>query len=68
MQAGSPAEKAGLKAGDVITKIGDQRIDDSVGAIAATRSFAPGTTVPVTVTSGGSSRTVQVTLGSATDS
>ena len=68
VQAGSPAEKAGIKAGDVITKIGDQRIDDSIGAIAATRSYAPGATVPVTVVSGGQTKTVNVTLGSATDS
>ena len=67
VQSGSPAESAGIKTGDVITKIGDQRIDDSIGAIAATRSFAPGTTVPVTISSGGQERTVQVTLGSATD-
>lgn len=65
VQAGSPAAKAGIKAGDVITKIGDQRIDDSVTAVAATRSFAPGTKVPVTVTSGGQTKTVDVTLGSA---
>jgi putative serine protease PepD len=66
VQPGSPAEQAGIRAGDVITQIGKQRIDDSVGAIAATRSHAPGTTVAVTVQSSGQSKTVSVTLGSAT--
>ncbi|MHA3702270.1 S1C family serine protease [Jatrophihabitans sp. YIM 134969] len=67
VQSGSPAQKAGIKSGDVITKIGGQRIDDSIGAIAATRSYAPGTTVPVIVSSGGQTKTVNVTLGSSTD-
>ena len=66
VQAGSPAQQAGIQVGDVITQIGKQRIDDSIGAIAATRSHAPGTTVPVTVQSHGQTKTVSVTLGSAT--
>ncbi len=65
VQAGSPAQQAGIQVGDVITKIGEQRIDDSIGAIAATRSYAPGATVSVTVQSNGQTRTVSVTLGSA---
>jgi putative serine protease PepD len=66
VQTGSPAQKAGIHPGDVITKIGAQRIDDSIGAIAATRSHAPGSTVDVTVQSQGQAKTVTVTLGSAT--
>jgi putative serine protease PepD len=66
VQAGSPAQQAGIQVGDVITQIGKQRIDDSTGAIAATRSHAPGTTVPVTVQSNGQTKIVSVTLGSAT--
>ena len=60
---GGPADKAGVKAGDVITRVGDQRIDDSTGLIAAVRSHPPGSTVEVTVSRGGSSRTVPVKLG-----
>ncbi|MEO9139080.1 MAG: trypsin-like peptidase domain-containing protein [Jatrophihabitans sp.] len=66
VEAGSPAQRAGIAAGDVITKIGAQRIDDSTGAVAATRSHAPGATVTVTLTSNGKTKTVQVTLGSST--
>ncbi len=66
VQSGSPAQQAGIQIGDIITQIGKQRIDDSIGAIAATRSHAPGTTVSVTVQSNGQTKTVSVTLGSAT--
>jgi len=66
VQAGSPAQQAGIQVGDVITQIGKQRIDGSTGAIAATRSHTPGATVPVTVQSHGQTKTVSVTLGSAT--
>ena len=58
-----PAGKAGLKAGDVITQIGATKItggDDLAGAIS---SLSPGDKVAVTFTRGGTTRTVQVTLG-----
>jgi putative serine protease PepD len=57
---GSPAEKAGLKAGDVITKVNDRPVTEPVELVAAIRSHAPGEAVTLTV--GG--RPVQVTLGS----
>ena len=66
VQSGSPAQHAGIRVGDVITQIGKQRIDGSTGAIAATRSYAPGTKVDVTVLSNGQTKTVSVSLGSAT--
>ena len=61
--ADGPAGKAGLKAGDVITQIGATKItggDDLAGAIS---SLSPGDKVAVTFTRGGTTRTVQVTLG-----
>lgn len=61
-----PAAKAGIKAGDVITSVGQQRIDDPTGLIAAVRSYAPGQTVPITISRNGASRTVQVTLAAST--
>jgi putative serine protease PepD len=60
------AEKAGLRAGDVVTKVNDFETRTADGLIAATRFYAPGTTVKITyVRDGGSPQTVDVTLGSA---
>ena len=64
---GSPAAKAGLQAGDVVTKVNSRLITDSVSLIAAIRSYDPGTTVTLTYTRGGSPKTTKVTLASATD-
>ncbi|QRP46935.1 trypsin-like peptidase domain-containing protein [Amycolatopsis sp. FDAARGOS 1241] len=57
---GSPAEKAGLKSGDVVTKIDDRTIDSADTLIAAIRTRAPDEKVTFTLSGG---RTVQVTLG-----
>jgi putative serine protease PepD len=67
VNAGSPAAKAGLQPGDVVTKVNSRLITDSVSLIAAIRSYDPGTTVTLTYTRGGSSKTTKVTLASATD-
>jgi putative serine protease PepD len=59
------ADKAGLKAGDLITKIGGQQVTTADALIAAVRSHAPGEQVEVTYSRGGKSNTVSVTLGSS---
>ena len=64
---GSPAEAAGIKAGDVITAVNGAPVPDAVTLITRIRSFAPGDTVTLTVESNGRSRDVEVTLGSKTD-
>lgn len=61
-----PAAKAGIKPGDIITAVGQQRIDDSTGLIAAVRSYAPGQTVPITIKRNDTPRTVPVTLTAST--
>jgi putative serine protease PepD len=59
-----PAEKAGLRAGDVVTKLNNFHTTTTDGLIAATRFYAPGTTVSVTfIRDGGAPQTVDVTLG-----
>jgi len=61
--SGGPAEKAGLQAGDVVTKINDFHTTTADGLIAATRFYPPETTVTVTfIRDGGSPQTVEVTL------
>ncbi|MDT4891333.1 MAG: putative serine protease PepD [Pseudonocardiales bacterium] len=65
LTAGGPASKAGIKAGDVLTNLGGQRIDSANALVAAVRSHAPGETVAVTYVRNSRSTTVQVTLGSA---
>jgi putative serine protease PepD len=61
--SGGPADKAGIKKGDVITDLGGQRIDSSSALVAAVRSHAPGTEVSLTYLRDGKSHTVNVTLG-----
>jgi putative serine protease PepD len=62
---GGVADKAGLKAGDLITKLGDQQVSTADALIAAVRSHAPGEQVTVSYTRGGKSADVTVTLGSS---
>ena len=64
--SGGPADKAGLRTGDVVTKINNFDTTTTDGLIAATRFYAPDTTVKVTfVRDGGSPQTADVTLGTA---
>ena len=63
VDAGGPAERAGLRSGDVITQIDDQRLDDAhpLAQVLRTR-FKPDQRVTVTYARGGSSEQVQLTL------
>ena len=57
---------AGLRADDVVTKVDDFHTTTADGLIAATRYYAPGTTVTITyVRDGGAAQTVEVQLRSA---
>ena len=60
VQPGSPAEQAGLKAGDVVTKVDDLAINDADGLIAAVRTRAPNEKATLTLSDG---RTIQITMG-----
>lgn len=69
LSAGEGAEKAGIPAGSVIRSIDGVKISDEVAAIVKIRSYAPGTTVKVTVDlPTGGSKIFTVTLGSAPSS
>jgi putative serine protease PepD len=61
--SGSPAAKAGLKVGDVITSFDGQRISSASDLTAAVSAAKPGETVNVTVQRGGSTQQLSVTLG-----
>jgi hypothetical protein len=61
---GSPADRAGLQAADIVLAIGDRDVADLQGMTDALRAHKPGDTVPVKVRRGADMLTVQVTLGS----
>lgn len=64
VQPNGAAAAAGLKAGDVVTRLNGQVIDDGDALIAAVRAQNPGAQVTMTVSSdGGAPRPVPVTLG-----
>jgi len=58
----TPAEKAGLKAGDVITKINDREIRDYKDLIRTVNFYNPGEKVTVYYSRKGSKKDVSVTL------
>jgi putative serine protease PepD len=62
---GGPAETAGLRAGDIIVKIGDKLVTDADALIATVRSHQPGETIKVTYERDGSRHTATVTLTDA---
>ena len=60
---GGPADRAGLKAGDVITSVGAQETPDTTALSQALAAASPGDKVTLTVSRDGENRDVQVTLG-----
>jgi putative serine protease PepD len=65
VESGSPADKAGLQQGDVITKFGDKVINSSDDLVSAVQSGKVGDQVTVTYTRSGDQKTATVTLGEA---
>jgi putative serine protease PepD len=63
VSGGGPAGSAGLRTGDVVTKIGNATIKDQNDLVAAIATHQPGDRVPVTVRRGSHTVTVTVTLG-----
>jgi putative serine protease PepD len=61
----SPAAKAGLRQGDVVTKFGDKVISDSDDLVAAVQSGKVGDTVQITYTRNGQEQTATATLAEA---
>jgi putative serine protease PepD len=65
VKSGSAGEAAGLKAGDVITKVDGTAVSAPEDVISIVSAKQPGDHVQLTVTNNGSSRTVDVTLGTS---
>ena len=61
--SGGPAEKAGLKLGDIITKINDQVVGESSSLSSIASEFLPGEVVKLTVVRDGKTQTIDLTLG-----
>lgn len=63
VEPGSPADKAGLKQGDVIRKINNQTIDGADNLRSMVAGTSPGTTITLSVLRDGKPMDVKVTLG-----
>jgi putative serine protease PepD len=63
--SGSPAAKAGLQAGDVVTQVNGQNIANSEDLVGAVQSSSVGSQLKLTITRNGSQQTVTVTVGEA---
>jgi len=61
----TPAEKAGLKAGDVITRVGGEKITDADDLISALRDYEEGDKVTIEYARQGKNATVQAELENA---
>ncbi|MCW2132776.1 S1C family serine protease [Arthrobacter sp. VKM Ac-2550] len=63
VSGGSPADKAGMREGDVITGVGERVIEDSLSLTAAIREQPVGDTVTLKVLRGGEEQSIDVTVG-----
>ena len=60
--SGTPADKAGLRPGDIVTQIGDTPLDATHPYLNTLLKFAPGQEVPLTVRRGNKTLTLKVVL------
>jgi len=65
ISSGSPASSAGLKEGDIITKVGDVALDETHSYVNTLFTFKPGDQINLEVVRANSTVQVQVTLGEA---
>jgi len=66
-QSGSPAEKAGLKSGDVITRVNNTEVKDPKDLARRIADLAPNSDVKLTILRGGQFETVNLRLGELPD-
>jgi putative serine protease PepD len=65
VEPGGPAAEAGLREGDVVTKVGDRPVSGSETLVGAIQSSSVGSELTLTVIRGGSEQTITVTVGEA---
>lgn len=65
VSTGGPGDRAGIKAGDVITEVDGQRVHSGEELIVKTRAHRPGDRLELTLERDGDERTVTLTLGSS---
>jgi serine protease Do len=63
VEAGSGADAAGVRRGDIIVLLGDDPIENAGDLFGALRDYQPGDTVELTVIRDGEEQTLDVTLG-----
>ncbi|MFF2653410.1 S1C family serine protease [Streptomyces sp. NPDC058045] len=63
VKSGGAADKAGIRAGDIITKVGDQPVTTIASLTETLAGLKPGTKVQVTYVRGGSEHSTNATLG-----
>jgi putative serine protease PepD len=64
VENGAADDKAGLQAGDIVTRVDDHPITSSEALVATVRGYRPGDTVTITVRRGGDTQQLKATLGS----
>lgn len=62
VESGGPADQAGLRSGDVVTKADGHRLSDAAGLVAYVRSERPGDTITLTYTRDGRQHTAHAEL------
>ncbi|MGW2045429.1 trypsin-like peptidase domain-containing protein [Streptomyces sp. NPDC001858] len=63
--AGGPGDRAGIRAGDVVTEVDGQRIHSGEELIVKTRAHRPGDRLELTIQRDGRERTLTLVLGSS---
>jgi putative serine protease PepD len=63
VESGSPADDAGLKAGDVITAVGGKKVSTADDLTAAVNAYKPGDKATITVDRNGTTKSISVTFG-----
>lgn len=66
VQKDGPADKAGIKDGDIITKVGDLEVGQSGGVSSLVAEYRPGDTVKITLLRDGKEEVVNVRLAAYT--